>query len=89
MRRSTEEVRRNRDCFASKISAKKLKSDAAKKAKGNPSEGDFLLLDVRGRQSFALGHIRAALCVPFPELADLMPRLPNDRDLVAYCSNHY
>jgi rhodanese-related sulfurtransferase len=79
----------NREYFAAKLAAEKSKSDVAKKVNGVPGAGDFLLLDVRDRESFAQGHIKGALCVPLPEIAGLMPRLPNDRDLVTYCSHHY
>jgi rhodanese-related sulfurtransferase len=51
-------------------------------ARGAPAR--FLLLDVRGRDAFAAGHIRGALCVPLEEVRALFPRLPRDRCLVTY-----
>jgi rhodanese-related sulfurtransferase len=47
----------------------------------------FLLLDVRDRQAFALGHVRGALCVPRAEIASLARRLPRGRCLVAYAAD--
>jgi predicted sulfurtransferase len=89
MRHIQEEINANREFFKKKLAAEASKSDVAKKAKGDPDAGDFLLLDVRDRESFSLGHIKGAWCVPLKEIAELMPGIPNDRDLVTYCWNHH
>ncbi len=50
---------------------------------------DFVLLDVRSRAAFRKAHIQGAWCVPYEELASLLPQLPLDRELVTYCWNDY
>ena len=86
---SEQEIKANRDYFAAKIAAEKQRFAVSKCAAGTPDSGDFLLLDVRDRESFAAGHIKGALSVPVSELKTLMAGLPKDRELVTYCSHHY
>jgi rhodanese-related sulfurtransferase len=82
---SAEDIRANREYFAAKLRAEKQKADIIRKVK--QGSGDFLLLDVRPRDAFRKGHIEGALCVPFEELARLLPQLPKDKELVTYCWN--
>jgi rhodanese-related sulfurtransferase len=49
---------------------------------------DFVLLDTRGRESFASGHIPGALCAPIDELDQLAASLPKDKEIVTYCWGH-
>lgn len=86
---SEQEIKANRDYFAAKIAAEKQRFTVSKWAEGKPGAGDFLLLDVRDRESFGAGHIKGALSVPESELKTLMSGLPKDRELVTYCSHHY
>ena len=49
---------------------------------------DFALLDTRGREPFAGGHIPGALCVPIDELETITALLPRDKEIVTYCWSH-
>ena len=89
MQFSERQIEANRDYFAAKIAAEKQRSVVAKWAAEESGPGDFLLLDVRDRETFAKGHIRGALNVPVSELASLASTLPKDKELVTYCSHHY
>jgi rhodanese-related sulfurtransferase len=44
-----------------------------------------VVLDVRPAAEFQAGHVPGALSVPPDQLAGSVQRLPNDRDVVAYC----
>jgi DNA-binding transcriptional ArsR family regulator len=44
-----------------------------------------VLLDVRPRQEFEAGHLRAAINIPIDELRDRWVELPRDRRIIAYC----
>jgi len=49
---------------------------------------DFVLLDTRGRDAFASGHIPGAWCAAESELEAVVPLLPKDREIVTYCWSH-
>ena len=49
---------------------------------------DFVLLDTRGRQAFASGHIPGALCAPMEEFGQLTAHLPKEKEIVTYCWGH-
>ena len=80
-----QDIESNRDWFQRKLRAEKEKNTVIHWVKDEPGGGDFLLLDVRSRGGFRKAHIRGALCVPLEELADLVGKLPRDRELVTYC----
>jgi rhodanese-related sulfurtransferase len=44
-----------------------------------------VVIDVRPAPEYAAGHLAGATSVPPDELASLLPALPADRDIVAYC----
>ena len=46
------------------------------------------ILDTRGKEPFASGHIPGALCASMEELEQLITLLPKDREVVAYCWGH-
>ena len=47
---------------------------------------DFIVLDVRGANAFARGHVKGALNIPHSEItATRMAEFPNDRIFVVYC----
>lgn len=50
------------------------------------SEGNVALLDVRGANEFAAGHIEGAIQINPEGLDDQLNHLPKNRRLVAYCS---
>lgn len=85
---SVEDIRANREYFAAKLRAQRQITDVLAYARAEPSRADFLLLDVRDRESFAKGHIPGAVCVPLLELPALACRLPLNTELVTYCWNH-
>ncbi len=83
---SPEDIEANRDYFAAKLRAERQKFDVVRKVR--EGKGDFLLLDIRGRQAFERGHIPGAWCLPADEVDALAAQLPRDRELVAYCWHH-
>ncbi len=82
-----DDVRANRDYFAHKLRAEKQRNDVLHAVEGQGAF-DFVLLDTRGREPFAGGHIPGAICAPFEELTNLMQGLPKDKEIVTYCWSH-
>lgn len=83
---SSEEIGANKDYFARKLRAEKQRADVLKAVQRNAF--DFVLLDTRGREPFANGHIPGALCAPLDELDQLIQNLPRDKEVVTYCWGH-
>lgn len=81
-----EDVRANREYFVHKLRAEKQRNDVLKAVEAG--KFDFILLDTRGREPFAGGHIPGAWCFPESELDQLAPKLPKDKELVTYCWGH-
>jgi len=81
-----DEIRANRDYFTKKLQAEKARAAVLHAVEDN--KFDFVLLDTRGREPFASGHIPGALCAPADELEQLVGVLPKDRELVTYCWGH-
>lgn len=79
------QIESNRAYFAAKLSAERQLNDVIKRVK--EGQGDFMLLDTRGRPAFRKAHIRGAFCLPLEELGELAASLPSDRELVTYCWN--
>jgi rhodanese-related sulfurtransferase len=84
---SADEVRANRDYFVHKLHAEKQRNDVLKAVEGK-QPFDFILLDTRGREAFAGGHIPGARCVSLAELEQSLPDLPKDKEIVTYCWSH-
>jgi rhodanese-related sulfurtransferase len=53
------------------------------------AQGKVVLLDVRPEAEYRAGHIAGALSAPLERLESIAPRLPERRDLVAYCRGPY
>lgn len=47
---------------------------------------DMALIDLRNRSSFAAGHLKGAVNIPYEELEMNLNQLPKNRLLVCYCS---
>jgi rhodanese-related sulfurtransferase len=82
----TEQIQSNRDYFIQKLSAEKQRNDVLKAVEADSF--NFVLVDTRGREAFASGHIRGAVCIPESELNELMSQLPRDKEIVTYCWSH-
>jgi rhodanese-related sulfurtransferase len=82
----TEQVRSNRDYFIQKLSAEKQRNDVLKAVEADSF--NFVLVDTRGRDAFASGHIRGAVCIPESELNEVISQLPRDKEIVTYCWSH-
>jgi rhodanese-related sulfurtransferase len=83
-----EDVQANREYFARKLRAEKQRNDVLKAVEAGTL--DFVLLDTRGAEAFAGGHIPGAWCMTAsPEDVDRVARLlPRDREVVTYCWGH-
>jgi len=84
---TSDEVRANYDCFAHKLKAEKQRNDVLKAVEG-AAPFDFVLLDTRGREPFANGHIPGAWCLSAEELAGSISQLPRDKEVATYCWGH-
>jgi hypothetical protein len=87
---SPADIQANREFFAAKLKAEKQIVEVYRRATGTDGgdPGDYLLLDVRGREDYAEAHIPGALCTPFGEIDRWIGRLPKDRELITYCYNY-
>ena len=83
---SASDIRANRDYLAHKLRAEKQRNDVLKAVEGGTF--DFVLLDTRGSEAFANGHIPGAWCLPTSELDQAVGLLPKDKELVTYCWGH-
>jgi len=46
---------------------------------------DYLIIDVRGPEEYAEGHIETAKLIPVSELEDSLGELPDDKPIIVYC----
>jgi rhodanese-related sulfurtransferase len=83
---TAEDIRANRDYFLRKLHAEKQRNDVLHAVESG--KFNFVLLDTRGRQAFASGHIPGAVCAPMDEFGHLMAHLPKDKEIVTYCWGH-
>ena len=51
--------------------------------------GDLVLIDVRPEAEYVAGHLPGAISVPPDQLDELLPELPPDREIIAYCRGPY
>ena len=51
--------------------------------------GEVTVLDVRPVEEYRSGHIPGALSVPLEKLERYLPKLPREREIVAYCRGPY
>lgn len=56
---------------------------------GRMSDESVVVLDVRPREEYLLGHLPNAVNIPLEELADRLGELPRKLDIVAYCRGPY
>ncbi|WP_425436285.1 ArsR/SmtB family transcription factor [Paenibacillus rigui] len=52
-------------------------------------KGEVLLLDVRPKDEYVMGHIPGAISIPIEELEEHLASLPVDKEIVAYCRGPY
>jgi rhodanese-related sulfurtransferase len=69
------------------LRAKKQRNDVLKAVQGE-IPFDFVLLETRGREPFANGHIPGAWCAPEDEMDKIAPLLPREKEIVTYCWGH-
>ncbi|HEY0384523.1 MAG TPA: rhodanese-like domain-containing protein [Pyrinomonadaceae bacterium] len=49
-------------------------------------KGTAIVVDVRGDESYKLGHIKGALSIPVNEFVARIKELPRDKMIITYCS---
>jgi rhodanese-related sulfurtransferase len=81
-----EQIRANREHFAHKLHSERSRATVLHAVEAE--KFDFVLLDTRGREPFANGHIPGAICAPMDELAQIAAILPKDKEIVTYCWGH-
>jgi rhodanese-related sulfurtransferase len=69
------------------LRTKKQRNDVLKAVQGE-IPFDFVLLETRGREPFANGHIPGAWCAPEDEMDKIAPLLPREKEIVTYCWGH-
>lgn len=52
----------------------------------NAGPRDFLLVDVRSREEYGVGHLAGAVNIPMDELEMRTAEIPRDRPVVVYCA---
>jgi rhodanese-related sulfurtransferase len=52
-------------------------------------DGAVTVLDVRPVEEYRSGHIPGAISVPLAQLEEMVSKLPNDQEIVAYCRGPY
>ena len=67
------------------IKIKERLPDELKRFMARSRERDFLLIDVRQPQEYAIAHIPGAKLMPLLELEARLYDLPGDRELIFYC----
>ncbi|MDR9439415.1 MAG: metalloregulator ArsR/SmtB family transcription factor [Halomonas sp.] len=53
------------------------------------ASGEVALLDVRPEEEYEAGHLPEAINIPLEQLEDMLGKLPQDREIVAYCRGPY
>lgn len=84
---SPDEVRANREYFAHKLHAEKQRNDVLRAVAGEGAY-DFVLLDTRGKEAYAMGHIPGAWCMPDHDIEPIAKLLPKNKEIVTYCWGH-
>ncbi len=56
---------------------------------GRLRRGEVTLIDVRPEEEYRAGHLPGALSAPLEKLEDMLPLLPLDQEIVAYCRGPY
>lgn len=56
--------------------------------KMSANANDFVVLDVRDKPSYDLGHIKGAISMPIADIPRRNRELPTDKDIVIYCWSH-
>lgn len=51
--------------------------------------GRVTLIDVRSREEYEKGHLAGANSVPLEELKENLTKLPEDKEIIAYCKGRY
>ena len=81
-----DQIRANREHFAHKLRTEKSRATVLHAVEDG--KFDFVLLDTRGNEPFAAGHIPGALCAPIDELERVAAVLPRDKEIITYCWGH-
>jgi len=62
-----------------------LLSQEALLARQQRHDESLFLLDVRGPEEFAAGHVPGAVNIPHDQVASRLAEVPKDKDVVLYC----
>lgn len=68
---------------------RRLSAVSLEELKERYDRGEVVLIDVRPEEEYQAGHIRGAESVPLDRIEELLERLPEDREIVAYCRGPY
>ncbi|HLJ90855.1 MAG TPA: rhodanese-like domain-containing protein [Candidatus Angelobacter sp.] len=82
-----QDIENNKNYFQHKLEAEKQRNDVLQAVEGKAAF-DFVLLDTRGREAFAQGHIPGSWNFGHHELEQSLSLLPKDKELITYCWGH-
>lgn len=71
--------------LATQIRAEAFETRPLEEVVAGAGAGEHLLIDLRGAEEFAQGHLPYAVNVPAAELETRLDELPRDRPVVIYC----
>jgi rhodanese-related sulfurtransferase len=80
-----EEMRLQKLWFEAKLAAEKGKNEVARQAK--TGQGDLVIVDTRGHDAYARGHVPGAISLPLDEIDARADELDRAREHVTYCWN--
>ena len=81
------DLARLKEHFELKLRAVKQLADAVYCVKNGSS--DLVLLDMKDREDYRMGHIKGAVSMPLEDIVKRYRDLPRDKDIVTYCYNQY
>ena len=55
--------------------------------KSNQHDGNIVIVDVRSKKEFLLGHIAGAINIPFDEVQNNYSKLDKDGKIILYCQS--
>ena|SRR5712692_10716824 len=81
------DLTRLKDYFEAKLAAEVQVADVVDAVEKGDS--DLLLVDLRGRETYAKGHIPGALSMLVDEIDKRYKELPRDKRIVTYCYSQH
>ena len=59
---------------------------SGEEARALVQKGDAVIVDVRTKEGFAIGHVEGAVNIPLADVGTRMKELPKGKAIIAYCT---